>query len=242
MGPMRIMTGLENLFEDFRIGTRMLRKNPGFATIAVLTLAIGIGANTAIFGLANAAFFRPLPYPDAERLGFLWQNNQRTGETEGLVSYPNLADWRSQSKCFADMAFFMSGESILSGTGDPQRTGSALVSVNFFSVLGVNPVMGRGFAQDEQLRGHADVAVISYRLWRTRYGGDPQVLGRSLSFGDGASGDTIIGVMPPGFSFPDQTEFWVPREVGEFFKTKARQYPNQHVIGRLNPGVTWISC
>lgn len=242
MGPMRIMTGLENLFEDFRIGTRMLRKNPGFATIAVLTLAIGIGANTAIFGLANAAFFRPLPYPDAERLGFLWQNNQRTGETEGLVSYPNLADWRSQSKCFADMAFFMSGESILSGTGDPQRTGSALVSVNFFSVLGVNPVMGRGFAQDEQLRGHADVAVISYRLWRTRYGGDPQVLGRSLSFGDGASGDTIIGVMPPGFSFPDQTEFWVPREVGEFFKTKARQYPNQHVIGRLNPGVTWMQA
>ena len=242
MGPMRIMTSLENLFEDLRIGARMLRKNPGFATIAMLTLAIGIGANTAIFGLANAAFFRPLPYPDAERLAFLWQNNQRTGETEGLVSYPNLADWRSQSKCFADMAFFMSGKSILSGAGDPQRTASALVSVNFFSVLGVNPVMGRGFAQDEQLRGHADVAVISYRLWRTRYGGDPQVLARSLSFGDGAGGDTIIGVMPPGFSFPDQTEFWVPREVGEFFKTKARQYPNQHVIGRLNPGVTWMQA
>src|SRR5580704_7919809 len=116
---MGVLTGLETLFEDFRIGACTLRKNPGFAAITVLTLAIGIGANTAIFGLANAAFFRPLPYPDAERLAFLWQNNLRTGESEGLVSYPNFADWRSQSHSFADMAFFMSGKSILSGAGDP---------------------------------------------------------------------------------------------------------------------------
>ena len=89
---MRVLTGLETLFEDFRAGVRVLRKNPSFTTLAVLTLAIGIGANTAVFSLANAAFFRPLPYPNAERLAFLWQNNQRTGETAGLVSYPNFAD------------------------------------------------------------------------------------------------------------------------------------------------------
>jgi putative ABC transport system permease protein len=236
-------TGLGTLFEDFRIGARMLRKNPGFATLAVLTLAIGIGANTAIFGLANAAFFRPLPYPHAERLAFLWQNNQRTGETAGLVSYPNFADWRSESHSFADMAFFMSGSSILSGSGDSERIPSALVSVNFFSVMGVNPVIGRGFDLVEQTPGHADVAVISYRLWRTRFGGDPQVLGRQLSFFNGQGhGQTIVGVMPPGFSFPDEAELWIPREVGEFFKTKARQYPNQHVIGRLHPGVTWVQA
>src|ERR1700719_4368212 len=145
---MGVLTGLGTLFEDFRIGARMLRRNPGFATLAGLTLATGIGANTAIFGLANAAFFRPLPYRNAERLAFLWQNNQRTGETAGLVSYPNYADWRSQSHSFADMAFFMSGKSILSGGGDPERTPGALVSTNFFSVLGVNPVIGRSFSSD----------------------------------------------------------------------------------------------
>ncbi len=238
MRPVRLWGGLEYLFEDFRVGMRMLRKNPGFATLAVLTLAIGIGANTAIFGLANAAFFRPLPYPNADRLAFLWENNQRTGETEGLVSYPNYADWRSQSHIFADMAFFMSGKSILSGSGDPERTPVALVSTNLFSVLGVNPVIGRSFSSDEQIPGHANVSIISYHLWRTRFGGDSQVLGRSVS----AGGNTIIGVMPPGFSFPDEAELWTPREVGDFFKTKARQYPNQHVIGRLNPGVTWAQA
>ncbi len=236
-----LLHSLENLFEDFRIGARILRKNPGFATLAVLTLAIGVGVNTGIFGLANAAFFRPLPFPNAERLAFLWQNNQRTGETEGLVSYPNFADWRSQSHSFGDMAFFMSGKSILSGTGDPERTACALVSVNFFSVLGVSPVMGRSFSFDEQIPGHANVSVISYRLWRTKFSGDPHVLGHDL-VSSGGDKHTIIGVMPPGFSFPDQTEFWTPREVGDFFKTKARQYPNQHVIGRLNPAVSWAQA
>jgi putative ABC transport system permease protein len=238
---MRVLTGLETLFEDFRTGVRVLRKNPSFTTLAVLTLAIGIGANTAVFSLANAAFLRPLPYLNAERLAFLWQNNQRTGETAGLVSYPNFADWRSQSHSFADLAFFMSGKSILSGAGDPERTPGALVSTNFFSVLGINPAIGRSFSPDEQTPGHANVSVISYHLWRTTFGGDPQVLGRNLM---SAGGDkrTIIGVMPPGFSFPDGAELWTPREVGDFFKTKARQYPNQQVIGRLNPGATWAQA
>jgi predicted permease len=239
---MRMTRSMEFFFEDLRIGARMLRKNLAFASLAVLTLAIGISANTAIFGLANAAFFRPLPYPSAERLAFLWQNNQRTGETEGLVSYPNFDDWRSQSHNFADMAFFMSGKSILSNSGDPEFVPSALVSANFFSVLGVNPAMGRSFALDEQNPGNANVAVISSHLWKIKFAADPQVLGRMLTHGDGSPGDTIVGVMPAGFSFPDATDVWKPREVGEFFKTKARQYPNQHVIGRLNPGVSWAQA
>jgi predicted permease len=239
---MRMTRSMEFFFEDLRIGARMLRKNLAFASLAVLTLAIGISANTAIFGLANAAFFRPLPYPSAERLAFLWQNNQRTGETEGLVSYPNFDDWRSQSHSFADMAFFMSGKSILSNSGDPEFVPSALVSANFFSVLGVNPAMGRSFALDEQNPGNANVAVISSHLWKIKFAADPQVLGRMLTHGDGSPGDTIVGVMPAGFSFPDVTDVWKPREVGEFFKTKARQYPNQHVIGRLNPGVSWAQA
>jgi len=229
------------LLEDLRIGARLLWKNPAFATLAALTLAIGIGANAAIFTLANAAFFRPLPYPHSERLAYLWQNNERTGQSEGLVSYPNLADWRSQSKTFADMAFYMSGKSILAGNGESQFTPGALVSVNFFSVLGVNPVMGRSFSPDEQIPGHANVSVISYRLWRTKFGGDPQIVGRDLISGNGDK-HTIIGVMPAGFAFPEGADVWTSREVGEFFKTKARQYPNQHVIGRLQPGVTWAQA
>jgi predicted permease len=229
------------MFEDLRIGARRLHKNPGFAALAILTLAIGISANTAIFSLANAAFFRPLPYPNAERLAFLWQNNQRTGQSEGLVSYPNFADWRSQSHSFSDMAFFMGGKSILSGNGDAERTPGALVSVNLFSVIGVNPILGRSFSPEEQFPGHANVAVISYHLWRTRFAGDPQILGRDLVSGSGDK-HTIIGVMPAGFAFPDNADLWIPREVSEFFKTKARQYPNQHVIGRLNPGVTWTQA
>jgi putative ABC transport system permease protein len=238
---MRVLSSVEVAFQDLRIASRLLRKNPGFAALAILTLAIGISANTAIFSLANAAFFRPLPYPNAERVAFLWQDNQRTGQSEGLVSYPNFADWRSQSHSFSDMAFFMSGKSILSGNGDAERTPGALVSVNFFSVLAVNPILGRGFFPEEQSPGHANVAVISYRLWRTRFAGDPQILGRDLVSGSGDK-QTIIGVMPAGFVFPDNADIWTPREVGEFFKTKARQYPNQHVIGRLNPGVTWAQA
>jgi putative ABC transport system permease protein len=229
---------LDTALQDIRYGLRTLVKSPGFTAVAIITLALGIGANTAIFSLSNAAFFRPLPYPHAERLAFLWQNNFRTGETEGLVSYPNFADWRSQSRSFADMAFYMSGKSMLAGDAGAERTPSGLVSVNFFSVLGVSPILGRSFSPDEQIPGHANVSVISYRLWRTKFGGDPRIVGRDLV---SAAGDkhTIIGVMPPGFSFPDQTDSWTPREIGEFFKTKARQYPNQHVIARLNEGVSW---
>jgi putative ABC transport system permease protein len=228
----------QDFVQDTRYGLRMLLKSPGFTAVAVITLALGIGANTAIFSLSNAAFFRPLPYPDAERLAVVWQNNLRTGETEGLVSYPNFADWRSQSRSFADMAFYMSGKSMLAGNGQAERTPSALVSVNFFSVFGVSPILGRSFSPDEQIPGHANVSVISYKLWRTKLGGDPHIVGRNIV---SAAGDqhTIIGVMPPGFSFPDQTDLWTPREVGEFFKTKARQYPNQHVVARLNVGVSW---
>jgi predicted permease len=139
------------------------------------------------------------------------------------------------------MAFFMNGKSILSGNGDAERTPGALVSVNFFFVLGVNPILGRSFSPEEQFPGHANVTVISYHLWRTRFAGDPQILGRGLVPGSGDK-HTVIGVMPADFAFPDNADLWIPREVGEFFKTKARQYPNQHVIGRLNPGVTWTQA
>ena len=255
--PVALGKGSSNFFagilQDLRYALRTLRKSPGFAAVAVLTLALGIGANTAIFGLANAAFFRALPFPHAERLAFLWQNNRRTGESEGAVSYPNYADWQAQSHSFEDMAFIMFAQGILNGTGTkevlngangPERVAAALVSTNFFSVLGVNPILGRGFVADDSLRGKTNVVVISYALWKSRFAGDPHALGRQLGFSD-TQGDTIIGVMPREFSFPEGAQLWKPREVESAFslgKFDMRQYPNMGVIGRLNARASWAQA
>ena len=241
------------LLRELRSAARTAAKNPGYSSLIIAVLAIGIGANTAIFGLANAAFFRPLPFPHADRLAFLWQNNHRTGESEGAVSYPNYADWRAQSHSFEDMAFIMFAQEILNGSGTkevlngangPERVSGALVSTNFFSVMDVNPILGRGFVAGDSLRGKTNVVVISYALWKSRFGGDPHALGRRLGFSDNA-GDTIIGVMPREFSFPEGAQLWKPREVESAFslgKFDMRQYPNMGVIGRLNAGVTWAQA
>jgi putative ABC transport system permease protein len=237
---------LETLRQDARYGLGQLRRNPGFTAVAVITLALGVGANTAIFSLANAAFFRPLPFPHANRLAFLWQENQQTGETEGAVSYPNYADWRAESCDFEDMAFIMFGKNFLTGSGTKtilpgpngtERVPSASVSTNFFSVLGVHPMLGRGFAPDEATFGHADVVVIAHSLWRTRFGSDPRIVGRHENIGGEEA--TVIGVMSAGFSFPIGTEIWRPRAINPFMRTKTRQYPNMAVVGRLKAGVAW---
>ena len=228
------------LWQDLRYGFRTLAKAPGFTAIVALTLSLGIGANTAIFGLANAAFFRSLPYPHAERLAFLWQDNQRTGESEGAVSYPNYANWRSQSHSFEDMAFVMTGQILFAKGGDLEHVNGGLVSTNFFSVLGVNPILGRAFATDDALPGRTNVTVIGYRLWQRQYGGDRRAIGHPVGFGD--SKDTIIGVMPPGFSFPEGAEMWKPRELNDYLQGKSRQDPIFKVIGKLRPGVKWSTA
>jgi predicted permease len=237
---------LEELIQDVRYGLRQLKRNPGFTAVAVITLALGIGANTAIFSLANAAFFRGFPFAHADRLAFLWQDNTRTGETEGAVSYPNYADWRAQSRTFEDMAFIGFGKGFLAGSGSmsiitgpngPEQVPGAVVSTNFFSVLGVNPLLGRGFVRDDALMGHTAVAVISYAFWKDRFGGDPHVLEKRIKFG--ADEDAIIGVLPKEFTFPGNIQIWQPRVVTALLQTKARQYPNLAVVGRRRTGVTW---
>ena len=241
------------LWRELRSAWQAATRNPGYSSLIVAILAIGIGANTAIFGLANAAFFRALPYPHAERLAFLWQNNQRTGESEGAVSYPNYADWRAQSRSFHDMAFIMFASEILNGSGTrevlsgangPERVPGALVSANFFSVLGVKPLLGRAFVPDDSLRGKTNVVIISFALWKSRFAGDPHAIGQRLGFGE-SKGDTVIGIMPAGFSFPPDVQLWKPREIESAFslgKFDMRQYPNMGVIGRLNAGVTWAQA
>jgi putative ABC transport system permease protein len=179
---------LEQIWQDVRFGLRTLSKSRGFTAVAIITLGLGIGANTAIFSLANAAFFRGFPFPHADRLAFLWQDNTRTGETEGAVAYPNYADWRAQSRTFEDMAFITFGKEILTGSGvmaiitgpnGPEQVAGALVSTNFFSVLGVNPLLGRGFVPEDALMGHTGVAVISYGFGQERFGGGLSCSGKA---------------------------------------------------------------
>jgi putative ABC transport system permease protein len=238
---------LGELVADTRYALRQLRRNPGFTAVAVLTLALGIGANTAIFSLANAVFFRGFPFPNADRLAFLWQDNARTGETEGAVSYPNYADWRAQSHTFEDMAFISFGKNFLtgggtmttlSGAGGPEQVSTATVSTNFFTVFSVKPILGRGFLPEDSTEGHTSVLVISYGLWQERFGGDRQIVGRSVKIW-GGNENVIIGVLPRGFTFPNKAQIWKPRAVNAFLQTKARQYPNLSVIGKRNAGVTW---
>jgi putative ABC transport system permease protein len=229
------------LIQDLSYGLRMLRKSPGFTAIAVITLALGVGANTAIFGLANAAFFRALPYPHAERLAFLWKSNKRSGAREGAVSYPDWADWRAQSRSFADIAFidYNTRQTLLSTRTGVEHVPAGRVSTNFFSVLGVNPTLGRAFVRDDTLRGKTNVVIISYALWKSIFAGDPHAIGRQLGFSES---ETVIGVMPPNFSFPPGTEMWTPLEVNDYLRTKSRQYQLFKIIGRLRPGVKLSSA
>lgn len=227
---------------DLQLAWRSALRNPGYSFLIVAVLAIGIGANAAIFSLANAAFFRALPYRHAERLAFLWQNNTRTGESEGNVSYPNYADWRAQSRSFADMAFLATGDVLLEKGGTVQHVPVGEVSTNFLSVLGVSPLLGRDFTSSDAVSESPQVVVIiGYNLWQSFYGGDPHIIGRRAGSGISAN-STIIGVMPKGFSFPPGTEVWKPRATNAYLRTKTRQYPFFKVIGRLNAGVTWSSA
>jgi putative ABC transport system permease protein len=241
---------VEQFWRDLRFAWRSAIQNPSYSLLIIAVLAIGIGANTAIFGLANAAFFRALPYPHAERLAFLWQNNSRTGESEGAVSYPNYADWRAQARNFEDMAFVMFATEILNGSGTaelmngpngPERIPAVLVSTNFFSVLGVNPILGRAFTAGDALRRKANVVIISYSLWKSRFAGNMRAIGQHLD-PDDSNGDIIVGVMPPDFTFPLGAQIWRPRELPKAMNFDYRVYRNMGVIGRLNAGVTWTQA
>jgi predicted permease len=228
-------------WRDLQFAFRSALRNPGYWFLIVAVLAIGIGANTAIFSLANAAFFRALPYPHAERLAFLWQNNQRTGESEGAVSYPNYADWRAQSRSFQDMAIISSSQFLFSHGNSIERVAVGQVSTNLFGVLAVSPILGRDFTAADALPGSVRSVIISYGLWQRQYGGDPKIIGHPAGSGDAAS-NIIVGVMPPDFSGPDGTEMWKAIQLIDYLKMKSRQYPIFNVIGRLRPGVKLSSA
>src|SRR5215813_13337424 len=199
---------LETLFQDLRFGARMLFKNLGFTLIAGVTLALGIGANTAIFSAVNAVLLRSLPYPEPERLVRFWESNPRRGWLDFAVSAPNFADWRKQQSVCEQFAAFEFNTLNFTGIGEPERVAALRVTANFFSVLGVAPAHGRNFLPEEDQSGRNHVAILSDGLWRRRFGADPNLIGRQIQL----SGEsyTVVGVLPPGFQLTQGTELWAP--------------------------------
>jgi putative ABC transport system permease protein len=226
------------MLADFRIALRQLRKSPGFTFVAVLTLALGIGANTAIFSIVNAVLLRPLPYPDADRIMVL---NESSGPGQDYsVALPDYFDWRNDNTVFEYLAADHKESRNLSGIPgrDPEHISCASVTRNFFDILGLPPKIGRTFSEDEDKVGAPPVAVISDRLWRRAFGRDPSVLGRSITLHD--QNFTVIGVMPPQVTSPQDTDVWLSlmRRSNNPAWMDRSHHPMIYVWGKLKPGVT----
>jgi putative ABC transport system permease protein len=230
---------VETLVQDMRYGARMLRKSPGFTAVAVLTLALGIGANTAIFSVINATLLKPLPYPSADRLVLVWQMYGPNPDDINIVSAPNMHDVEKENDVFESMAFFDSagkGYNLAEGK-DAERVSGVRVSSKFFDVLGTKPLVGRSFLPEEEARGKDHEVVLSYGLWERRFAGDAALVGKSIRI-DGES-YTVVGVMPRAFEFQfwsKARELWVP--VGYTEGDQERGSNSFVAIARLKPGVT----
>jgi putative ABC transport system permease protein len=223
---------LTNVFRDARYSLRQLRKNPGFSVVAILTLAIGIGAASAMFSVVNSVILRPLPYPEPEALVRVVEIVPQFGRFS--VAPATFLDWRAQNAVFERIAAYSGGSGTFVDASGPERLASGLVSWDLFELLRVAPALGRGFRPEEDMPGKASVIVLSHSLWQCRFGGDPGVLGRSISL-NGAP-FTIVGVMPAGFSFPSrQIEYWAPIALNPANATRGGHFLG--VVARLKPGV-----
>src|SRR5213596_1974267 len=223
---------------DLTLALRQLRKSPGFTFVAVLTLALGIGANTAIFSIVNAVLLRPLPYPDAGRIMVL---NESSGPGQDYsVALPDYFDWRKDNTVFEHLAATHKESRNLSGIPgrEPERVSCASVTRNFFNIIGLPPEIGRTFSEDEDKVGAPPVVVLSDRLWRRVFNGDPAVLGRSITLHDQSF--TVIGVMPPQVTSPQDTDVWLSmmRRSNNPAWMDRSHHPMIYVWGKLKPGVT----
>jgi len=232
---------MESLLQDLRFAARMLLKNPGFTLIAVLTLALGIGANTAIFSVVNAVLLRPLPLPEPDRLVSFWHSAPAKELPEVLLNDALFAFYRDRSQMFEKMAAYEGARYTLTGAGDPELLIGARVTFNYFNVLGREPLHGRAFLPQEDTPGKNNVAILSYGLWQRRFGGDPKIVGQAIKLNDRPM--VVVGIMPQGFDFPNPAEridlsahmqLWVPYGLNpQNFNSW-----NLSTIGRLKPGVT----
>jgi predicted permease len=214
-------------------------KRPGFAAVAVVTLALGIGANTAVFSVVNAVLLRPLPYPDADRLVTVWGNFHREGLTKMTASVPEFTDYQQRSQVFEQLAAYGWQSFNLTDNGNPERVVGARVTASLFPALGIAPVMGRAFLTEEDQPGRDQVVMISHRLWQNRFAADPNIVGRTIALNGRSL--SVVGVMPAGFEFPfKDISVWKPAAfTGEEQSEKERGSHFLNVAGRLKPGVTF---
>ncbi len=224
---------LTDFIQDLRYAVRLQRKNPGFTIVALIALALGIGANTAIFSVVNTVLLRPLPYKDPQRLVMVWEDASKHGYPRDTPAAANFVDWRDQSTVFEGMAAIADESFNLIGTGDPERIEGRRVNANLFSLLGVEPQLGRTFTPEEDQPGANRVALLSYALWQRRFGGDNAIVGKTLNLN--GETHTIVGVMPARFQFPSSDDdLWVPIA----FTAQDLANRNRHylqVLARLKP-------
>ena len=226
---------IAGIYQDVRYAMRMLGKHPGFTAVVVLTLALGIGANAALFSVVNGVLLNPLPFPQPEQLVAL--NQRKPNVAAGSISYPNFLDWQKENQTFSAMAISRESSFALVGTGEAERVRGRRCSVNLFSVLGVKPALGRDFAPGEDEPGAGPVVMISAGLWQRRFGGAPDVAGKSLTVDDKSY--TIVGVLPASFTLYRDTDVYVP--MGQWGNSGLQNRGaglGLRGIGRLKPGVT----
>ena len=227
---------MEELIKDIRYGVRGLVKRPGFAIVTLVTLALGIGANTAIFSVVNAVLLRPLPFKDPEQLVIVWEDAAFIGFPQNTPALANYVDWKTQNQSFADMAALAETSFNLTGDGEPERVAANGVTANFFPLLGVQPLLGRGFLPEEDRPDNNKVALLSYSLWQTRYGGDRQIINREILLNGRKF--TVVGVMPAGFQFLDkEVRLWLPLALTpEQLANRGGHYLT--VVARMKPDVS----
>jgi putative ABC transport system permease protein len=227
---------METIIKDIRYGIRGLLKRPGFTIIALITLALGIGANTAIFSVVNAVLLRPLPFQDPEQLVIVWEDATFAGFPRNTPAPANYVDWKNQNQSFSDMAASHETSFNLTGDGEPERVSAYSVTANFFPLLGVQPLLGRSFLTEEDRPGANKVAVLSYSLWQSRYGADRNILNRDILL----NGEkySVVGVMPASFQFFEKdTRLWVPIALDqEDWANRGGHFLT--VVARLKPGVS----
>ncbi|HEY2960799.1 MAG TPA: ABC transporter permease, partial [Pyrinomonadaceae bacterium] len=227
---------MTTLWQDIRYGLRMLWKNRGISAIVIFALALGIGANTAIFSVVNTVLLRPLPYAESERLVFLNEKSQVLDEMS--ISYPNFMDWREHNQSFEKIGVYNRSSYNLTGAGEAERIITGQMSADMFTLLGVNSLHGRVYTNDEDKPGAQPVVVLSYGLWQRRFGGQLSVLNQPITLN--SKSYVVIGVMPESFQYPSRVEMWVPvGQLSDQTSWKSRgNHPGLYGVGRLKSGVT----
>src|SRR6266436_4292448 len=232
---------LETILQDVRYALRMLRKNPGFTGVAVLTLALGVGANTAIFSVVYAVLLKPLPYTNPDQLFTAFQANKQQGIAEAGCSYPNFEEWRAQNHVFSELAGIVAHQLTLTGGGEPTVVKTSVVTPELFALLDVKPLAGRIFFPADGKRGAPPVALLGEDLWRGRFAADPKITGSSINLDNRAF--TVIGIIPAAFRTPlfnTKQEVWIPLVQDPLFSTFMPQRGSHFLpaLGRLKPGVS----